>query len=362
MPAHKESRTEKPTPRRLQKAREKGQIARSKEVPSAVVLMGSLLFLAFAGPQLLNSLEAQLRAYLRLKPAGDFTISYVTGLAHAVMSQLLLLIGPLLLVAVVLSAGANLVQGGLTFSWHQLGFHFDKLNPKTGLSKLFSKQGVVEVLKSVALLAVITVVSYRVISDNLGLYPRLVLVDARQLLYWTATVSYQVCVRVGAVLLLIAAADFAFQKYRFFEQLKMTKQEVKDEYKELEGDPLTRARIRRIQREMARKRMMAEVPAADVVITNPTHYAVALSYKMESMDAPKVVAKGVGFLAIKIKELAQQHDIPLVENPSLARTLYKTVEVGAFIPVQLYQAVAEILAYIYKIRNKWPMGREAPPR
>jgi flagellar biosynthetic protein FlhB len=201
-----------------------------------------------------------------------------------------------------------------------------------------------------------------VISDNLGLYPRLVLADAKQLLYWTAAISYQICVRVGAVLLVIAAADFAFQKYRFFEQLKMTKQEVKDEYKELEGDPLTRARIRRIQREMARRRMMAEVPAADVVITNPTHYAVALSYKMESMDAPKVVAKGVGFLAIKIKELAQQHDIPLVENPSLARALYKTVEVGAFIPVQLYQAVAEILAYIYRIRNKWPVRDQVRPR
>jgi flagellar biosynthetic protein FlhB len=133
----------------------------------------------------------------------------------------------------------------------------------------------------------------------------------------------------------------------------MTKQEVKDEFKEMEGDPLTRARIRRIQREMARKRMMAAVPEADVVITNPTHYAVALSYKVDQMEAPQVVAKGVGFVAIKIKELAQKHDVPMVENRALAQTLYKNVEVGATIPVTLYKAVAEILAYIYKTRNKW---------
>jgi len=356
MADNKESRTERPTPRRLQKAREKGQIARSKEVPSALVLAGGLLFLAFAGQRLLQGLEGQLQSFLRMKVPADFTFSYVERLTYAAVSRMMLLTGPLLLVAVALGVGANLIQGGWTFSWHQLGLRFEKLSPKSGLSKIFSKQGIVEVLKSLALLAVIAVVSYREVSQSLGIYPRLVMGDAGQLLYWTATVSYRIGIRVAAMMLLVAAADYAFQKYRFLEQLKMTKQEVKDEFKELEGDPLTRARIRRIQRETARKRMMAEVPKADVVITNPTHYAVALSYKMESMDAPKVVAKGVGFLAIKIRELALEHDVPLVENPVLARTLYKTVELGASIPVHLYQAVAEILAYIYKIRNRWPAG------
>ena len=145
--------------------------------------------------------------------------------------------------------------------------------------------------------------------------------------------------------------DYGFQKYRFIEQLKMTKKELKEEFKETEGDPITKGRIRRVQRELARRRMMADVPNADVVITNPTHYAVALSYKMDSMDAPKVVAKGVGFLALRIKELAQEHDIPLVENKQLARALYKSVEIGAYIPGNLYKAVAEILAYVYKARN-----------
>jgi len=356
MAEHKDSRTEKPTARRLQKAREKGQTARSKEVPSAAVLMGGVLFLAYAGHRLVQGLQAQLIGFLRLQSPPEFTATYVNSLSWTVMGQLLLLTGPMLMAAVALSAGANLIQGGWTFSWHQLGFRFEKLNPKNGLSRSFSKQGIVELAKSLALICIISVVCYNVISDFLPLFPRMVLMDARQLLYWTAEIGYRICIRVGALLLVIAAADFAFQKYRFLEQLKMTKQEVKDEYRELEGDPLTRARIRRIQRETARKRMMAEVPNADVVVTNPTHYAVALSYKMESMEAPKVVAKGVGFLAIKIKELAQEHDIPLVENPPLARTLYKSVEVGAFIPVELYQAVAEILAYIYKIRNRWRAG------
>ena len=153
--------------------------------------------------------------------------------------------------------------------------------------------------------------------------------------------------------MIIAIIDYAFQHYRFLEQLKMTKQEVKDEFKETEGDPLTRSRIRRIQREVARRRMMAAVPEADVVITNPTHYAVALSYKMEEMQAPQVVAKGVGFLAVRIKELAQKHDVPVVEDRALAQMLYKTVEIGSYIPVTLYKAVAEILAYIYKTRNRW---------
>jgi len=362
MADHKDSRTEKPTARRLQKAREKGQTARSKEVPNALVLVGSFLFLAYWGESLLQGLGAHLQVYLRLQPPSDFTITYANGLAQTVVAQMALLLAPFFLIALVLGTGANLIQGGWTLSWHQLGFRFEKLNPSSGFSRVFSKNGLMEVAKSIALIVIISVISYKVISESLTVYPRLVLTDARHLLYWTAGISYKICIRVGALLLVIAALDYAFQKYRFLEQLKMTKQEVKDEYKELEGDPLTRARIRRIQREMARKRMMADVPMADVVVTNPTHYAVALSYKMDAMEAPKVVAKGVGFLAIKIKELAQKHDIPLVENAPLARTLYKTVEVGAFIPVQLYQAVAEILAYIYKIRNKWPSRRQPAVR
>ena len=346
------NRTEKPTPRKLQKAREKGQMARSKEVPASAVLLGGLLFLSYYSTSMLHGLQGQLSDFLRIRPPQDITTSYVYTLAFDAVVRITLLIGPMMLVICFVGVASNVLQSGVTFSWHQLGFHFEKLKPSNGFSRLFSKNGAVELLKSLAMVLVITYISYQVIMQHLTLYPRLILMDARQLLFWTGSICYQVSLRVCIFLLLLAAADYAFQKYRFREQLKMTKQEVKDEFKEMEGDPLTRGRIRRIQREMARKRMMAAIPTADVVITNPTHYAVALVYDIEKMEAPQVVAKGVGFLAIKIKELAQKHDVPLVENRALAQTLYKTVDVGSSIPVTLYRAVAEILAYIYKTRNR----------
>jgi flagellar biosynthesis protein FlhB len=351
--AQNENRTEKPTARRLQKAREKGQVARSKEVPAAAVLMGGLLFLSYFGSRMLRDLLGQLSDFLRIRPPQDFSITFISSLAFAATTKVVLLIMPLMLAICFVGIASNIMQSGLIFSWHQLGFRFEKLKPSNGFSRLFSKNGAVELLKSLALVLVISYISYQVVLQHLPLYPRLILMDAGQLLYWTGTICYQVCLRVCVFLVLIAIADYAFQRYRFLEQLRMTKQEVKDEFKEMEGDPLTRGRIRRIQREVARKRMMSAVPTADVVITNPTHYAVALAYDMNKMEAPQVVAKGVGFLAIKIKELAQKHDVPMVENRSLAQTLYKTVEVGAFVPVTLYRAVAEILAYIYKTRNRW---------
>jgi flagellar biosynthetic protein FlhB len=288
-----------------------------------------------------------------MSPPRDITISYVSALSRETLSRVAILVLPMMLLVCVLGVATNIMQRGMTLSWHQLGFHFEKLNPAGGLSRVFSKNGLAELIKSLAIVSAVSYLSYQVVVQYLPLYPKLVLMDGKQLLYWTGLICYQVCLRVCIFLAVLAVADYAFQRYRFLEQLKMTKQEVKDEFKEMEGDPFTRSRIRRIQREMARKRMMAAVPEADVVITNPTHYAVALSYKVAEMDAPKVVAKGVGFLAIKIRELAQAHDVPMVENRELAQTLYKTVEVGAYIPVALYRAVAEILAYIYKTRNRW---------
>ncbi len=353
MAGSSDNRTEKPTPRKLQKAREKGQVARSREVPSAAVLLGSLLTVFYMGPRLISSLSAEMRELLQLRVPGDITIPFLSGVFWQAAWNMSMSVGMIMLAAVACSLAVNVWQTGLVVSWEPLGIRFDKISPKNGLSRVFSKNGAVELLKSLALILVVSYISYQVVIKYLPLYPRLVLMDANKLLYWTSTISYQVFLRVGIFMFLLALADYAFQRYRFREQLKMTKQEVKDEFKDMEGDPLTRGRIRRIQREMARRRMMAEVPKADVVITNPTHFAVALSYQIESMEAPKVVAKGVGFLALKIKELAQKHDIPLVENRALAQTLYKTVEVGDYIPASLFKAVAEILAYIFKARNAW---------
>ena len=357
MDGGRESRTEKPTPRRLQKAREKGQIARSREVAPALVLLGGLVILYYSGQKLVLTLAIQMRDTLRLNVPSEVTVPFIQGILHTTAVRLGSTVGLVMAAALLLGVTANVMQGGLALSWNALAFNFEKLSPKNGLGRVFSKNGLIELMKAMLLLSVVSVIAYRVVYDHMPLYPRLVLMDPGQLLYWIASISYEVFIRVAVFLAFLAVADYGFQKYRFLEQLKMTKQEVKEEYKELEGDPLVRARIRRIQRELARRRMMAEVPKADVVITNPTHYAVALSYKMESMEAPQLVAKGVGFLALKIKELAQQHDVPLVENKSLAQTLYKTVEIGEYIPASLYRAVAEILAYVYKARSAWNQKR-----
>jgi flagellar biosynthesis protein FlhB len=351
--SEKDNKTERPTGRRLQKAREKGQVARSREVSAAAVLLGSLLLLSYYGQNLVDALQSQLREFLRLSVPTEITPLYISGLSFSLAVIIGTAVLPVMLVAFAIAFVANAAQSGIVISWEALSLHFEKLNPATGMSRLFSKNGLFEFGKSVSLFAVVSVIAYQVVSQYIHLYPRLVLMDVKQLLYWTSLISYQVLLRVSIALAVIAAFDYAFQRYRFMEQLKMTKQEVKEEYKDLEGDPLTRGRIRRIQREMSRKRMMADVPEATVVVTNPTHYAVALTYDMDEMEAPKVVAKGVGFLALRIKELAQKHDIPLVENKPLAQTLYKTVEIGAFIPAGLYKAVAEILAYVYKARNAW---------
>ncbi|HYK88146.1 MAG TPA: flagellar biosynthesis protein FlhB [Acidobacteriota bacterium] len=348
-----DNRTEKPTSRRLQKAREKGKVPRSKEVPSSVVLLGSLMVLFYYGRRIVSVLEQIMREYLTFPSPADISVSFMSRIFGSLGYQMAIAVGPLLLVALVLAIGSNLAQSGLVLSWEAVGFHFEKLNPSNGLGRIFSSNGVMELLKSLTMLVVISILSYSVISRYTPLYPRLVLMDVRQLIYWTGWISFEVYLRVAVFLILLAIADYAFQRHRFMESLKMTKQEVKDERKDMEGDPYIKARIRRIQLEMARRRMMTDVPTADVVITNPTHYAVALSYKMESMEAPRVVAKGVGYLALKIKELAQKHDVPMVENKPLAQTLYKSVEIGDFIPTSLFRAVAEILAYIYKARNAW---------
>jgi flagellar biosynthesis protein FlhB len=366
-----DNKSEKPTARKLHKAREKGQVVRSKEVPAAAVLLGSLLVLQYLGQTIFHTLAYQMRhlldfsAQFQVHRLLDFsavgncvppeiTNSYLSGMISSAEWRVAIILGPVLLAAMLFSIAANMMQGGLAFSTESLGFHFSKLNPKNGMDRVFSKNGLVELGKSLLLVIACSIISYQVITSHLPIYPRLILMDVRKLLYWTVSISYDIFIRVAILLVVIAIVDYYFQKYRFTEQLKMTKQEVKEEVKESEGDPTTKGRIRRIQREMARKRMMADVPDADVVITNPTHYSVALSYKIESMEAPKVLAKGVGFLALKIRELAQEHGIPLVENKPLAQTLYKSVEIGEYIPGNLYKAVAEILAYVYKVKNAFP--------
>jgi len=346
-----EKKTEQPTGRKLKKAREKGQVARSREVPASAVLLGMVVSMYYFGQIFVHKLQREMVGLLNFGVLEDISSTNLAYMVQGTSLRTAYVVLPILLGILVLSVLSNVMQGGLAISSEALKLKPEKLSPKTGLKKIFSKNGLMELGKSLIVVSAVSLITYNVITSHLNLYPRLVMMDVTHLLYWIGTISFQVLIRIAIFMLLIAIADFIFQKHRFKEQMKMTKKEVKEEHKEMEGDPTTKGRIRRIQREMARKRMMADVPNADVIITNPTHYAIALSYKMDSMEAPKVIAKGVGFLAQKIKELARENDIPQVENKPLARALYKSVEIGEYIPAQLFRAVAEILAYIYKAKT-----------
>ena len=316
-------------------------------------LLGMLLILYYFGSNIVQALEREIQHHLRFNVQQELTVVVVATIFKAAALRIGMLLVPIFLAIAVISVASNVAQGGLAVSADSLKLKFNKLNPAQGIKKIISKTGLVNLAKSLILIIAIGIISWQVASDHITMYPQIILMDVRQIFYWTTTICFKILIRVTILMIVIAIADYIFQKYQFKEQLKMSKQEVKDEYKEVEGDPTTKRRIRRVQLETARKRMMADVPTADVVITNPTHYAVALSYKMESMDAPKVIAKGANLVAQKIKDLAREHDIPIMENKPLAQTLYKTVKIGGYIPVDLYKTVAEILAYVFKTRNMY---------
>jgi len=352
MAADQGDKTQKPTSRKKNKSRKKGQITRSREISMAATLLGMLLILNYLGFNIVQTLEGEIHNQFRLNIAEELTVSVVSTWFRDIALRIGMMIAPIFLGILVISVSSNVMQGGIVlFPEGALKPKLSKLNPVKGIKKIFSKNGLVNLAKSLVLLILIGFISWRVVKEHMTLYPRLILMEVNQIFYWATTICYKILIRVAMLMVIIAIADYAFQKYQHQKQLKMSKQEVKDEYKETEGDPTTKRRIRQKQLEVARRRMMAEVPTADVVITNPTHYAAALSYKMDSMEAPKVIAKGANLVALKIKELAREHNIPIVENKSLAQTLYRTVKVGDYIPVDLYKAVAEILAYVFKTRN-----------
>jgi flagellar biosynthetic protein FlhB len=248
---------------------------------------------------------------------------------------------------------SNILQtGGLKFSLQPLSPKWSKLNPMKGFGRIFSKTSVVELFKSIFKISVVAIIAYYAVKGHWDEVPTLMGYGVHQTLLFMGEVMIEIMVKVFLVMLILAALDFAFQKFTYLENLRMTKQEVKDERKDLEGNPLIKQRIRTVQMEMTRRRMMSAVPEADVVITNPTHFSIAIKYDMKNDAAPVVVAKGQNDIALRIREIAKENNIPLVEDKPLARTLYKNVDVGQLVPASLYKAVAEILAYVYKLKRK----------
>lgn len=345
-------KTEPATPRRREEARKKGQVAKSGEVGTALMVLSGVLLLKALGPYMGRHLAEVVHYYLANLAEWQGDLPGLGSLFLVALAKLGLAVAPLFLGFVVIAFLGQVMQVGFMASSEALQPKFSRINPIEGFKRIFSKRAFVEFLKSVAKVTLVGYLVYGQIRGNLEWLPQLGLLYLKGSINLIIDSIYRMGLQVGLFLLLIAAADYWWQRREFEQSIRMSKEEIKEEYKQLEGDPLIRSKIRQRQRQMAQQRMMQAIPTADVIITNPTHYAVAIKYTPGEMAAPKVVAKGQGLIAQRIKEEAKKHRITTVENVELARALYDSTEIGQEIPAHLYPAVAEVLAFVYRLRRK----------
>ncbi|MBM4349431.1 MAG: flagellar biosynthesis protein FlhB [Deltaproteobacteria bacterium] len=345
-------RTEQATPKRREEARRKGQVAKSREIPSLFVLMGGASILFLFGSYLYRHLSDLMIKSFTQVGALSFSLDTVQILNVELIHSLFLILSPILITVLVLSVLSHYVQSGTLIAPEALKWDWSKVNLLKGLKRLLSIQSLAELIKSLLKFVIVGGIAYVTIKKELPRLSLLMNQEPEAILRYVRSISWDLLLRIGMVMIVLAGMDYLFQRWTYEKSLRMTKQQVKEEFKQTEGDPIAKSRIRSLQRQMARRRMMAEVPKADVIITNPTHLAMAIFYQIKKMEAPKVVAKGSGFIAEKIIEIARNHHIPVIENRPLARILYKTVEVGQMIPSSFYHAVADILAYVYRMKNR----------
>jgi flagellar biosynthesis protein FlhB len=348
-----QEKTEQATPKRREDSRKKGQVARSREIPSAFLLLGALGVFFWSGSWMCGQLVDIMRSiFQNLDTVAIGEAGTAPGLMLEIFKLVTVILAPLLLTMVLIGLGTNVLQVGFMASAESLTPQFSRLDPLKGIKKIFALRSIVEVIKSLLKIALVGTIGYLVLRRELETVPQLIHMAVGDIGGFIATVAFKICFCVCLALILLAALDYGYQRWQHEKDMRMTKQEVKEENKQREGDPQIKSKIRAIQMEMSRQRMMADVPDATVVVTNPTHLAIALTFETDNMAAPKVVAKGAGFVAARIREIARQHNVPLVENKPLARTLYKTTDIGHFIPIDLYHAVAEILAYVYRLQGR----------
>ena len=344
-------KTEEATPKRKEEARKKGQVAKSMEVNSVFILVAAFLTLQMVGSFIYDELTNYMRFIFSNFPQHDVTIQDTTrlfmGFGMVFLKTTMPVMGIILMVALLV----NFLQVGFHFSTEPLMPNFGKLDPIKGFTRLFSKRSLVEMGKALVKVVVIGYFIYRFMMREATDVPSLISADLIDSLKYTGSLIVDLAFQVSAVLIVLAAIDYFYQWWEHNESLKMSKQEIKEEYKQTEGDPLIKGKIKERQRAMAMRRMMQDVPKADVIVTNPTHYAVALKYEKE-MSAPMILAKGQDFVAQKIKEIAKENKVVIVENKTLARTLYATTNIGDVVPPELYQAVAEVLAYVYRLKKR----------
>ena len=344
-------RTEDPSSKRREDFRKKGQVAQSKEVQTAALLTIVLLFWLMYLPVFWNSFSELIFSLWQASGEYRITPTSIISLSTFLLQKTGLLLAPLFLLVMLVSFFSSFAQFGWLLTSNPLIPDFSKLDPIAGMSRFFSKRSLIEVVKSLLKVILIGWISFSTVLDHFNEALILIDTDITTTLRYLARVSALIMAKICAILVLLAFLDFLFVKWEMEEKMKMTKQELKEEFKESEGDPHIKAQIRSIQQEMARKRMMAEVPKADVVVTNPTHLAIAVRYDAKEMDAPMVIAKGADLIALKIREIAAEHKVPIVENPPVARLLHN-LDLGEHIPENLFKAIAEILAYVYSLKGK----------
>ena len=351
-------KTEEPTHKKLTDARKEGQVAKSKEVTNAFEMLAAFLMLRFLVQYMgtvfvgnMRDIYSQIPSYVKLYEGHVQTQTFRMLFVSALL-RILQIIAPFLIAGFLVAFITNLLQVKWKVTTKPLQPKFSKLNPVNGIKRIFSPNSLVELLKSVLKLTLIGYVVYTYLEKNMPPIYQLYDISLNQGIVQIGVLVINLGIRISLFYMLIAAADFVYQKIKFKKDMKMTKQEVKDEYKNAEGDPAIKGKQRQRMMEASRRRMMQQLPEADVVITNPTHFAVAIKYEPELYDAPYVVAKGADYLAQKIKDVAKENHIEIVENKPLARMLYANVEVGSVVPPELYQAVAEVLAFVYHLKGK----------
>lgn len=347
-----QEKTEKATSRRREKAREDGKVLKSTELNSAALICLGFLSLWILGPNLAHQIKETLaynmgNAPLIASSDPTFIIVFTDS-----MTRFFYIMLPIFAAMGTIAFGSNVAQVGFKLSTKSLEPKLEKLDVIKGLKQLFSLKSLVRLFRDSLKLFIVGFVAYKVIAGELPSFFKLTDLPTSQLASAMVMTAVSMSIKIGGVILILAILDYFYQKYEYEKSIKMSKQELKDEYKDTEGSPQIKSRIRQLQKEMSRSRMMDAVPQADVVVTNPTHIAVALQYNHDSMSAPTVVAKGERLIAQKIKELALKHNIPVVEDKPLARALFKICDVGQIVPMNLYRAVAEVLAHVYRLKGK----------
>lgn len=347
-----QERTHEATPRRKQQAREKGQVAQSRELNTMLMLLSSGVAALFLGPSIVKDISAITQRYFSLDRQTIFDETVLLQHFETAVLDALIAISPFFIVVSIAAIAGPILIGGFNFNFSSIGFKLEKLDPIKGMQRIFAWRGLIELLKAlvkflfIAAVAIIYLYNKQDSYIGLGYQPLYIAISH------TSDLLLLGFVLISSSMVIVALADVPFQLWDHNQQIKMTFQEVRDDSKDTEGDPELRGRIRRQQREIAQRRMMAEVPKADVVITNPEHYSVALKYDPEKMSAPIMVAKGLDELALRIREIARQHDVMIVEAPPLARALHHTTELDQEVPAGLYLAVAKVLAYVFQLKQK----------